>query len=271
MKVLITGGNGILAPWMAQAFDGHTVSTTTREDCDLTKLADVKYLMESVEPDVVIHCAAMTNVDECEKDQIKALEVNRDATYYVAKEMLYKAKLVYISTDMVYPDTDGPHVEGDTGPVNMYGRSKLSGEKSAAVNMRHLILRTNFFGPSHNTKRKSFSDWVLESLQDGSTPIFYNDVWWTPLHVKTLCSLVCGLVERDVVGIYNIGSKNGLSKAQFAQLLAKHKGLEEAFDSKVIGPAHFPTKRPHDMRLDCTKIQALGWPMPTLEEEIMKL
>jgi len=182
------------------------------------------------EPDVVIHAAAMTNIDECENEPIKALAANRDTTYNIVELLSYNAKFVYISTDMVYSDIPGPHREKMTwGRSICTARVKLAGEKSAAINPRHLILRTNFFGPSQVPWRQSLSDWVLQSLTDGSTPIFYNDVWWSPLHIKTLSQTILELVEANVVGIYNLGARTGLSKSQFALQVAEHKGLYDRY------------------------------------------
>lgn len=268
MRILITGANGLLGPYLVEAFKGHTVYTTTRAECELTTLINVKSMIWEVEPDVVIHAAAATNVEKCEQEPYVALADNRDATDNLAASLPPEAKLVYISTDMVYGDIPGPHREEDVAPVNMYGRSKLAGEKCAAANPRHLILRTSFFGPSRSPGRVSFSDFVLESLTNGRTAIFYNDVWFTPLHMQTLSTLICGLVEKDVKGIYNIGARSGFTKAEFATRLAVHQKIQF---KQAIGPSHYGVKRPKDLRLDCTRLAEQGFVMPTLEEEVRKL
>lgn len=274
MKVLVTGANGLLGPYLVNAFKGkNTVVVATRQEYDLTNRAMVKSLL-SGNFEVVIHAAAETDIDYCEKEPIKALAANRDTTYHIVELLSPSAKLVYISTDMVYADIRGPHRECDVGPVNVYGRSKLAGEKAAAVNPRHLILRTNFFGPRIDptpSTRRSVSDWVIESLKNGSTPIFYHDVWFSPLHMETLSSVILELVEREIVGIYNTGARNAISKAEFAKLVAEHCGLDKEFAAKVIGPAHWRTRRPHDTSLDCEKLLAMGVKLPTIEEEIKKL
>lgn len=274
MRVLVTGANGLLGPYLVDAFkEKNTVVVTTRQEYDLTNRAMVKSLL-SPGFEVVIHAAAQTNIEYCEAEPIQALAANRDTTYHLVELLPSSTKLVYISTDMVYPDIRGPHRESDVGPINVYGRSKLAGEKAAAVNPRHLILRTNFFGPRIDptpVSRRSLSDWVIQSLQDGTTPIYYNDIWFTPLHMKTLSAIILELVERDLIGVYNLGARTAMSKAQFAQSIAEHKGLIDHFKSKCVGPAHFHTRRPRDTSLDCEKLLAMGVRLPTLEEEIQKL
>lgn len=269
MKILITGASGLLGPYLIDAFSAHEVIAPSRKAYDLTNHTDVVALLLYSLPDVVIHAAAETDVDYCEAHPDRALEANRDATFHLAGLLSPKSKLVYISTDMVYPDSPGPHIESEAAPINMYGRSKFAGEKVAAMNPRHLILRTNFVGPSVTAGRHSFSDWCIESLTDGHIRVFFNDVWFSPLHMKTLSRLILELVEADVCGIYNAGSRGQMSKAGFALALAKHKSL--GLGGTAVGPAHFKTPRPRDLSLDSSALAAKGFVLPTVEEELRKL
>lgn len=271
MKVLITGGKGLLAPYLEEAFEDDEVIKTSREDCDLTNVFEVKALLECLDPDVVIHAAANTSVENCEKDPLKAVYDNSGATANLASLIKPKTKFVYISTDMVYPDSRGPHSENEVGPVNMYGRSKLSGERAARASPRHLICRTSFFGPSRTPGRKSISDWVADSLVDGSKPVFFSDVFFTPLHMQTLSALIRELVLNDISGTYNLGSSTIMNKAAFAGAVALRLGLLEQFNKADIGPSRFTVRRPKDMSMDTIKIEREGFRMPTLQEEINKL
>jgi dTDP-4-dehydrorhamnose reductase len=271
MKVLLTGCGGLLAPYIQEAFEeaGHDVRAISRVDFDLGRRSDVRAILNLHNPDVVVHAAAMTDVEACERSPILALRNNRDATSYLATMLNPQAKLVYISSDMVYADVPGPHPEHEVAPINVYARSKFAGEKAAAVNPRHLIVRTNFFGPSKTPGKVSFSDWVIEILQDGATAVFFSDVWWSPLHMKTLSAVILELVKQDITGIYNVGATTGLSKAQFAARVAALKKLD--MGKWTVGPSHFITRRPKDMTLDCSKLVAKGIKLPTVEEEIGKL
>lgn len=276
MKVLITGASGLLGPYLMDAFkERHQVTGVSSSSFDLTVRADVRAMLSACEPDVVIHAAAMTNVDLCEAQPYLALEVNRTASYWIAGILPSTARLIYISTDMVYPDLRGPHREADASPVNIYGRSKFAGESCVAFRPQHLILRTNFFGPSHVASRLSFSDWVRHQLKFSTeTPLFFNDVFFNPLHMRTLGELIVELVENHetLEGIYNVGASTSMSKAAFAAAVAEQYGLLTEFNRAAIGPASWHVKRPHDLSMDCTKLEtALGRAMPSLEEEIKKL
>lgn len=274
-RVLITGARGLLGPYLVGAFSNYNVLGLGREDGDLTDIDFLINVLNDFQPNVVIHAAAETNVDCCEDSPWDCLKNNSISTANIASCLvqLPNTRLVFISTDQVYPDTIGPHKEHSIGPVNWYGKSKVSAEKMLRGLMgNHLILRTNFFGPSKTEGRKSFSDFVIESLKSGSTAIFFNDIFWTPLHMQTLSEMICGLVESDIIGTYNLGSSTIMSKAAFAGAVAERLGILDEFNKAAIGPASFKVKRPKDMSLDCSKIEAqLGWKMPTLEEEIKKL
>lgn len=272
MRVLVTGCGGLLAGHIVQYFEKANkgdVLGVSRADYDLNSRIDVKKMLQ-FSPDVVIHCAAETDVDFCEREPIKAMAANRDTTANIVSLLNRASKFVYISTDMVYPDILGPHAEQDAGPINMYGKSKFAGESCARVNPHHLILRTNFFGSSKTPGRFSFSDWVIKSLTDGGTPLFFNDVFWTPLHMDTLSAWVAELVDRDLVGTYNLGSTTVMSKAAFAGAVAEHCGLLEQFNKAFIGPSSYLTRRPKDLSLDSSKIDP-NKILPTLESEIKKL
>lgn len=268
MKILVTGASGLLGPYLVGALvENHTVIPFPhRDDCDITNPEHVKQMLK-YGADAVIHAAALTGVDECEEDALEAVKVNRGGTYNLATMINPEAKFVYISTDMVYGDSNGPHSEPDVYPLNVYAKSKLAGEACARALPNHLILRTNFFGES-KSRKLSFSDKVIDSLTNGRTAIFFNDVWFSPLHMETLSALIVELLEANVIGTYNLGSKDGMSKAQFAQAVAAQKGI--VFNA-AIGPSHFKVRRPKDMRMNVSLIETVGWKMPTLQEEIEKL
>lgn len=270
MRILITGAHGLLGPYLCDAFDGQDLHTPPKSEVDLSNRAAVKCWIGDLKPDVVIHAAAKTNVDKCDDEPLKAIAANRDSTHNIVQFLLPSSKMVYISTDMVYPDIRGPHTESDVRPVNMYGRTKLAGEHCAKINPRHLVLRTNFFGPSKTPNRQSYSDFVIQTATEGPTQVFYNDVWWSPLHMQTLCSLILELVINDVIGVYNLGSREGMTKSAFAEAVLNHKGINGP-KKYAIGPSYSKVPRPKDLRMDCSRLIAMGYQLPTLEEEIKLL
>jgi dTDP-4-dehydrorhamnose reductase len=275
---LITGATGLLSDYLIEACGRRGGVTTTARSggdrrCDLTDGAAVRALLSEVAPDFVVHAAGLTDVDRCEREPDEAMAVNRDAGANIAAALSPSAGLVFVSTDQVYPDTSGPHAEDVVEPVNVYGRSKLAGEQAILQHPGALVLRTNFFGPSRRDGRASLSDFVIRSLRARQNATFFSDILFSPLHMATLGALVVEGAERGMTGIYNAGCRNGASKAEFALAVARHKGLQtetSRIGSSTVMPDR--AKRPSDMRMAVGRIeQALGRPMPTLDQEVAKL
>ena len=278
MTTLVTGATGLLGPYLVDAFvaQDDVVSTSRRggdASCDLTDAGAVARLIADVKPDVVVHAAAMTDVDACERDPERADLHNRAMVEHLVTSMATDALLVLLSTDQVYPDRPGLHREDDVAPVNVYGATKLAGEQAARRHERTLVLRTNFFGPSRTAGRESLSDFVIDSLRAGRSVTFFGDVLFSPLHVETLSALTATLAQRARTGVYNAGSRDGMSKLDFAFAVAAHLGLST--DSATTGvstdrPGRAP--RPRDLRMAVDRIEAaLQSSMPTTHHEVALL
>jgi dTDP-4-dehydrorhamnose reductase len=275
---LITGATGLLSDYLIEVCGKHGAVTTTARSggdrrCDLTDRAAVRSLLSDVVPDVVVHAAGLTDVDRCEREPDEAMAVNRDAGANIASLLPPSARLVFVSTDQVYPDIAGPHAEDAVGPVNVYGQSKLAGEQAALQHPGALVLRTNFFGPSRRDGRASLSDFVIRSLSTRQSATFFSDILFSPLHMATLGDLVVEAAGSGMTGVFNAGCRNGASKADFALAVARHKGLQTE-TSRIGSSSVMPdrAKRPRDMRMAVGRIEhALGRPMPTLDQEVAKL
>jgi dTDP-4-dehydrorhamnose reductase len=277
-SILITGGNGLLAPFLAQAGQDHgPVELTSRRGgahpCDLTNIDEVRDLVKTARPGIVIHCAAMTDVDGCERDPDAADLGNRLTSKNLANVLPHDCRLVYISTDQVYPNVSGPHVEGTENPINAYGRSKLAGERAVMTRLNSLALRTSFFGASQTPDRNSLSDFVIENLKAQKDITIFDDVLFSPLHATTLASMVFEIIEHGLTGVYNLASRDGLSKAAFALKIAAHLGLQT--DTATVGKSSIQpgrAKRTTDLRMHPGRLEKdLARNMPTLQEEIEKL
>ena len=275
---LITGGTGLLSDYLIEACSRHGAVTTTArtggdQHCDLTDSAAVRSLLSDVAPDVVIHAAGLTDVERCEREPDQAYAVNRDAGANIAAALPASARLVFVSTDQVYPDSPGLHAEEIVAPVNVYGQSKLAGEQAVLQHPGALVLRTNFFGPSRREGRASLSDFVIRSLSARQNATFFSDILFSPLHMETLAALVTEAAGRGITGVFNAGCREGASKADFAMSIARHKGLQTE-TSRIGNSSVLPdrAKRPKDMRMAVGRIEhALGRAMPTLDQELAKL
>jgi dTDP-4-dehydrorhamnose reductase len=277
-RILVTGATGLFAPFAIEAASTiGDVFTTSRSGgdvrCDLTDIAQVENLIAEAQPTIVIHGAAMTDVDGCQKDPAAAMRANKLATRNIADSLADDTQLIYLSTDQVYPDIPGPHVEGTEAPVNAYGQSKLAGEAPVLKRKGGIVARTSFFGRSRTPGRASLSDFVADNLAAGTPINLFTDILFSPLHATTLASVLMEMVGNHLTGVFNVASRSGMSKGDFGLGVAEHLGLQSdttTLSTSAVIPGRAP--RPSDLRMNPTKLeQTLGRSMPTLAEEIAKL
>ncbi len=278
MTTVVTGATGFLGPFLFDAFQalGRTVGVSRHSSthcCDLTDRAAVRSMMGDLKPDVLVHAAALTDVDQCERNPVLAQRTNCEATANLIEFLPDNATLIYVSTDQVYPSSGAPHAEGNEAPVNVYGSSKLAGEHAAKRWPRSLVLRTNLFGVSRGAGGSSLVDFLVAKFRSREPVSLFTDVLFSPLHVTTMAAFAVECLRRKLTGTFNLGTRDGMSKCDFALAVANHLGLsaEQARRAESVSlPNRAP--RPLDMRLDVSRIeQALGRRMPTLADEITKL
>jgi dTDP-4-dehydrorhamnose reductase len=278
MQILITGSGGLLSPYLESCAKKYgDVITSSRNTgnyhCDLSNLNKVKELISSVNPDWVIHLAGYTDVDGCQKNPDRAKKSNCDSTLNIANSLDSRSSLAIISTDQVYPDSSGPHLEKNIGPINIYGSTKLDGEKAIEEHNRTVILRTNFFGKSLTPNRKSFDDFVKDKVETKSELFLFSDLLFSPLHMSTLSHYVMLVLYKRIFGIYNLGSRNGFSKSKFGIEVLKAANLSTE-NIKIMNSDNLLNRvnRSKDLRLDVERVEKkLGIRMPTLIQEIKKL
>ena len=277
-KILITGATGLLGPYLvSEASRYGKVVTTSKSGGDIPlDLLDRSKLSELVgdnSPDWVIYAAGLTDVDYCERWPIISTEVNSHAVKNLVDALTPSTQLLLISTDQVYPDETGPHDETKVGPINVYGKTKLLGEEYALQHPQSIIARTNFFGPSVTRGRSSFDDFVATKLRNEEKITLFSDLLFSPLHMSTLSKALCELLDRKISGIFNIGSRRGMSKAEFGLAVSNHLSLSAStvtIGSSTTVAGRCP--RAKDLRLNVSKLETvLRRKMPTLIEEISKL
>lgn len=279
-KVLVFGANGLLGsslcPYMHSA--GFEVVTAGRSDkldytLDVLNIDLLKQLFNTVKPDHAINLIAATNVDQCEVDTLMATKANALIPAAITRAAVSVANhihLVQISTDQVYEGT-GNHVEDEVAPVNVYGLSKLAGELMMDQG-RTAVLRTNFYGQSILSTRPGFSDWVVSSFNDGKDITLFDDVLFSALHMSSLCRIIKESLTSKLIGTYNVGCRNGISKADFALALAEELGLPtSAAKIGKLSDLTLKARRPLDMTLNVRKLEAaLGIQCPDIRDEISK-
>lgn len=279
-SILVTGSTGLLGTPLTnylreeryQVFT-HSLRSASDYRCDLGEKSAAYRLLDSVNPDIVINLVALTDVDECEKNPRKAYWANVKSVENLVSwaDKNDGVTLIHISTDHVY-DGEGPHTEDDVMITNVYSFSKYCAEL-LALQVNSVVLRINFFGHSTLTHRNSISDWLIESLLQQKTITVFADIFFSPLSFQSLQQQIVHVLEAPVPGIFNLGSRNGMSKRDFAHTLAGH--LDFSLDHLVDGSSRdhkFFAYRPKDMRMDVTLYEkTYKVTLPTLLEEIKTL
>lgn len=265
-----------LAPFLRSL--GHTVIRQSRSDGYEIKFDPLDHLawetcLKQLQPDSVVNLAAATNVDQCEENPQWAFDANVGpllALKRAASSADIYPHIVHISTDQLYDGT-GPHSEDNVRPSNVYALSKLAAE-FVVTGCPTTILRTNFFGLSRAQGRSSFSDWIVKSIKTNQQILLFDDVLFSAIHMETLCDFINMAITKEYRGTFNIGSSDGISKAQFALQLASRLSLDTS--SLRIGSVKqldFKARRPLDMRMNTTSFQQkFGVCPPTITAEISK-
>lgn len=282
MKVVTLGASGLLGSVLVPAlrladYDVATIGRSMDSDvrCDAGHSESLFPALNDLQPDVVINLVALTDVDQCESDPNQAFLVNlRTAENLVkwSESRLTAVHLVHISTDQVY-DGPGPHYEDDVMLTNYYGFSKYASEL-AVQRVASTVLRTNFFGKSMCEKRVSFTDWVYDNVVNSRKIVLFNNVFFSPLSLATLVEMIILVVSKKPLGIFNLGSRSGLSKSHFSQIFMEKLKLDMTnVDIVSLDDVSFmKAYRPKDMRMDVTKFERrLCVRLPNLEDEINRV
>ncbi len=277
--VLVTGASGLLGSSLVPflQLSGHEVKTHARVcgsnyQADLSVPKDAFNLLAQIEPEVIVNLVGLTDVDFCEAKPNSAYMANvrtiENITDWIKKTKA-PCHLVQISSDQVYDGT-GPHLEGQVTLTNYYAFSKYAGEL-AASSTSSTILRTNFFGRSRREKRKSLTDWLVSSLSSGERIQVFDDVLFSPLSMTTLSEMIDLVLRKKVIGVFNLASHNGMSKANFAFAFAEELGLPTRNITRTTTDqvSFLRTYRPKDMRMDCTRFEkAFQMQMQNLVDEV---
>ena len=252
---------------------GHTHASD--QNLDLTSYEQTARALDQANPEVIVNLTALTNVDRCETHPQEAYLLNVKTVENLCawiKTASQACHLIQISTDQVY-DGPGPHAEGELTIRNHYAMSKLAGEFLAGT-VPATILRTNFVGRSQREGRASLTDWLHGALRDRTSVNVFDDVMFSPLAISTLCDCIERCIAERPFGVYNLGSRDGMSKADFAFAFAAALGLETTnlkrvnFKSNSTLAAHRPT----DMRMNSGRYEAcMGIRLPSLIDEVSRL
>ena len=294
MKILITGANGLLGQHLVQALlhQQFTVVATSKgpnrlpfepseqfsyRSLDITDELSLEKVMEEERPDVIVHAAAMTQVDECEKNTELCEKVNvYGTTQLLVDAEAFSKYIIYVSTDFVFDGLNGLYREDDDlRPVNFYGFTKMQAEAIMHTSeIPWAIVRTCLvYGNPLQGTRSNIVNWVRESLQEGEPIKVVSDQMRTPTYVGDLAHGLVEMIKRKATGIYHLSGKEQLTPYQMALKTADHFSLDKSLITEVTADTFTqPAKRPPRTGFDISKAEKeLGYNPMTFEEGLKQM
>ena len=291
-RVLVVGGNGLLGQKITEFLirgSAHKVTVCSIEaapvahvysadyrQLDITSKKDVKKIVHSVEPDVIINCAAMTNVDACETERELAWKLNTEGVeHLIEAARKNNSKVFHISTDYIFDGKSGPYDElSRPEPLSYYGKTKLASENALLVSgLDYFIARSMvLYGTGVNVKA-NFALWLIENLRKNLPVRIVDDQFGNPTLVDDLAHGILSAIELEKHGIYNLAGRDIISRFEFAVHLAKVFD----FDPDLIVPIktiqlHQHAPRPMKSGLITLKAEVeLGYRPSTAEQGLLIL
>ena len=269
MKLLITGASGLYGSKLSTlaAIDDYQVYSGYRRNqpasgnplhFDVSDSNQVEEVFRKINPEVVVHAAALTDVDKCELNKELAWRINVEGTKNIAEAArTRKIFLIYISTDYVFNGETGMYKETDKPePINYYGLTKLKAEELVrSLADEYCIARTSvIYGSTPASGKINFALWVYNKLISGEQVKIVADQWNSPTLNTNLAEMTLEIARRNLQGIFNLSGSTRISRYNFAKLIAQAFNL----DATLISPSttsdfSWIAKRPQDSSLDTTK------------------
>jgi dTDP-4-dehydrorhamnose reductase len=288
MRLLVTGANGLLGSALvarAMTADHETVAAYHRTDpgigddriaLDITNPERAAAVVEDREPDAVVNCAAMTDVDGCETDPERAAAVNAEAPGHLAAASADAgAAVVQVSTDYVFDGrTENRYTEADDpAPLQVYGRTKLDGEQAAREAAPDaLIPRLSFVYGRHGATGEltGFPAWVIDRLESGEEVPLFVDQRVTPTRAGAAAEAILSLLEQAASGIVNVAARSCVTPYEFGREIADSKGVpDDRLVESQSTALDRPAPRPSNTCLDVLRVEErLGREQPTLAEDL---
>lgn len=262
-RLFITGGIGLLgSKFINIAGDDYQVIKTYNKNpqenavkLDITNKEDVLDKITSIEPDLVVHPAALTNVDYCEDHQEEAYQINAQGTLNMVEACQQAdAKLIYVSTDFVFDGDKGLYIEEDkTNPLSYYAISKLKGEEFVIDSyLNYAIARVSVLYGWHTNF--NFVMWVIDELKKGNEINIVTDEYNSPTYADNAAEAILKLFSENKEGIYHIAGDERISRFDFAKNIAQVFELDETLINPIKSSVLVrKAKRPMDSSLSVEK------------------
>lgn len=276
MKTLLLGSTGMLGQAAAKEARrrGLVLREAARRNAEIAlDIADEKALCETLEaekPALIFNCAALTDLDACERDPLAAWQANARPLAFLADwARTNGAKLLHISTDQFFTE-GGSAVHDEKAPVslvNEYARSKFAGEAFALTDANALVLRTSIVG-MRGWEKPTLAEWAIGIARNDRPATLFSDAWSSSIDVASFARAAFDMAEAGACGLYNLAASEVYTKEEFVREIARQIGhtLTHAISGSVQG---LMTARAHCLGLDSGRAEALlGRKMPILSEVV---
>lgn len=223
-KILVTGGDGAIGSYVSDVFKDSKVILAGKNTLDITKKSQVLEQVEKHKPDLVIHLAALTNVDFCQENESVAMRVNFEGTKNVALACKkYHSTLVYVSTATVFDGKNPPkggYTENDKpSPVNIYGKTKFLGEEIIKkVLEKYIIIRIGWL-VGGNKNDNFFISYMSKKILNGESIFAVNDIFGTLAYARDMLQFVKEKLEKEEMGLFHFACKGACSRYEIALVL----------------------------------------------------
>ena len=260
-RAIITGAAGLIgqylvktAPRWAPVWD---IQGLTRADLDLTDRANVERTWQSIKPNAVIHCAALSRTKACEQDPEQARRINAEVTAHLA-QLSQAIPFIFLSSGEVFDGSTGWYGETDEpNPINVYGQTKLEAEQAVLQNPRHTVVRIVLTAGTSETGDRSFVEDMYRTAKAGKDVTLYADEFRCPLPAGVIARVIWELVDREQPGLYHLGGSDRLSRWEIGETLLPWCPELKGHLMKGSARNHVGSPRLADLSLRCDKIQSL--------------
>lgn len=271
-NILVTGSTGQLGSDVVKELlkRGYSTLSPNRSEFNLCSEDSIRNYILNSNCEAIVHCAAYTQVDKAEDEKDLCIKINATATKHIVKcAKILDIPMIYISTDYVFDGTkDGEYTENDeTNPINIYGESKLAGEKYVQEILdKYYIVRTSWL---FNINGKNFIETMLRLSKANNQLSIVNDQIGSPTYTKDLSRLLVDMLETSKYGLYHATNEGYCSWYEFANTIFKLANIN--IDIKAINSNEYASraKRPLNSKLSKDKLIEYGFkPLPHWEDAL---
>jgi dTDP-4-dehydrorhamnose reductase len=268
-KLFITGASGLLGGHLIDKAGSRWSVTATSYahplpgtlSLDLRDREACITAVRTARPQAIIHAAANSNLDTCERDPEAAAAINTSAVAHLLEAAAWVgARLIFVSTDMVFDGQRGHYTEADpVHPLSVYGETKVAAERLLLqADGNHLVARSALIYGRPRHGGSSFSQWIETRLRSGQNVPLFTDQYRSPIWVENLADALLELAEAEISGILHLGGANRIDRFSFAQQLCSLTG----YDPSLLQPTSMhavvsDAPRPVDVSLDSSRAASL--------------